>query len=83
MVHGLVGLTYQLLPFALPDDIFSQNMARVAPFFCMLEMRRHRSLVSHVCSHVTALIIAGEQHARLTYSRTTLEGTVEDVMLVG
>ena len=74
---------YQFLPFALPDDIFSQNMTRIAPLFSMLEMRLHRSLVSHICSHITGLIVAAEQHARLPYSCPTLEGAVEDIMLVG
>lgn len=77
------GMNHQVLPFALPDDILSQNMTRIAPFFRMLEMRLHRSLVSHICSHLTALIIAAEQHARLAYSGTALEGTVVDLMLVG
>ena len=79
----LVGMQYQLLPFALPNDIFSQDMTRIAPFFSMLEMGSYRSLVNHICSHLMGLVVAGEQHARLAYSCTALEGAVEDVMLVG
>ena len=49
----------------------------------MLEVRFHRTLVHHICSHLMSGILAAEQHTRLAYSCTTFKGTVEDVMLVG
>ena len=80
---GLVGMQYQLLPFALPDNIFSQDMTGIAPLLGMFEMRLYRSLVNDISSHFFGLILAAEQHAGLAYSCAPLEGAVKDVMLVG
>ena len=82
-MQDLVLGLYQHLPFAVPNDVFSQDMTRISPLFRMLEVRPHRTLIHHVGSHLVCGIIAAEQHARLAYSGATFEGTVEDVMLVG
>ena len=84
MVNGdlYVWGPYQHLPLAVSDYVFSQNMTGIAPFLGMLEVRPHRSLVHHVCSHLMGGILAAEQHARLAYSCTTFESAVENVMLV-